>query len=851
MVRRILALIGPLAGIALFVVAFIALPRELRPLHYHQILVQIDYTPAFSVLLSIAITAVNLLVLGCCEILAFRYIGSTLSPAKILVTSMIAATFSNTVGFSSVSANAVRNRIYSQEGLSTLDIAKLKVISGGITFWLGLGTVAGFLLLSNAPAVAGTLHCSRGIPVIMGLAGLCSVAAFILAASFAKNPLKIDSWEFFLPRAALTLPLLALACLDWASFGLALYILLPPGTISFPVFMAAFVIAQLAGFGSRIPGGIGVFEAVFLFLLRNYPLSPLVGALVVYRGVFYLLPLAASAILLGIYEHEGRRAKIGGVAFAIGQWGRGVVPYFFAIMIFIGGIILLFSGATPAEHHRFYWLREVMPLPVVELSHFLASLIGMALLILSAGLYRRYDSAFHLTLYLLAGGAVFTFLKGIDYEEAIILTCMFAVLLPSRREFYRRGSFVHEPLTPTWMIAVILALASSVWLGFFAYKHVAYSHDLWWQFSFASHSSRFLRATVGASTLLFGYSMIRLLSPARVRAEVCRHDIRDIVNAILATRSSHSRSFLSLLEDKSFIISEAHDAFLMYGVSGRSIVGMSDPVGNERSFPALVWKFKELCDEHGAWPVFHEIGGNYLNLYLDIGLTLFKVGEEARVALPEFSLDGSRRKSLRYYARRLATEGWEVAIVRPEEVEAIIPDLKIISDSWLAKKHTREKRFSLGSFITRYLVQTPIAIVRRGETIVAFSNLWLTATREEFSVDLMRYSENAPDSVMEYLFIKLILWGRENGFRWFDMGMAPFSGADDRQVAPIWNRFAAFLYAYGEEYYNFQGLRRFKEKFDPTWKPCYMAVPGGLTLPLVLKDLSSLTSGGFRGVFAK
>ena len=150
----------------------------------------------------------------------------------------------------------------------------------------------------------------------------------------------------------------------------------------------------------------------------------------------------------------------------------------------------------------------------------------MAFLILSAGLYRRYDSAFHLTLYLLAGGALFTFLKGIDYEEAIILTCMFAVLLPSRREFYRRGSFVHEPLTPMWMAAVILALASSVLLGFFAYKHVAYSHDLWWQFSFASHASRFLRATVGASTLLFGYSMKKLLSPARVRAEVCRYPAR-------------------------------------------------------------------------------------------------------------------------------------------------------------------------------------------------------------------------------------------------------------------------------------------------------------------------------------
>jgi phosphatidylglycerol lysyltransferase len=851
MIRRIFGLLGPLAGIALFAASFITLQHELRTIHYHQILAQIDYTPAASVFLAMLVTVVNFFALGGCEILGFRYLKSTLAPVKILVTAMIAASFSNTVGFSSVSATAVRNRIYSQEGLSTLDIAKLRVISSGITFWLGLGAVAGLLLLLNASAVAGALHCA---PLVTRAAGWMSfglVAAFIVVAAIKKSGVKIDSWEFVLPSPRLTLPLLFLACVDWASFGIALYVLLPPRSIAFPLFMAAFVAGQVAGFMSRIPGGIGVFEAVFLFLLRSFPLSPLVGALVIFRGVFYLLPLAASAVILGVYEHEERREKIGGVALAIGQWGRGVVPYFFAIMIFIGGMILLFSGATPAEHHRFYWLREVMPLPVVELSHFLASLIGMALLILSAGLYRRYDSAFHLTLYLLAGGAVFTFLKGIDYEEAIILTCMFAVLLPSRREFYRKGSFVHERLTLGWMVAVILALASSVWLGFFAYKHIAYSHDLWWQFSFASHASRFLRATVGASTLLFGYSMMRLLAPARVHPAVCRHDMYDLVKSILATSSSHSRSFLSLLDDKSFIVSEPNDAFLMYGVSGRSIVAMSDPVGNDRSFPSLVWRFKEMCDEHGGWPVFHEVGGRYLSLYLDIGLTLLKVGEEARVELREFSLESKGRKSLRYYSRRLSNEGWEVVIVPPHRVGAILPSLKAVSDSWLAKKHTREKRFSLGRFSAPYLTQTPIAVVVRDDTIVAFANLWLTATREEFSVDLMRYSEAAPESVMEYLFVRLIFWGREHGYRWFDLGMAPFSGVEDRQVAPLWNRFAAFLYAYGEEYYNFQGLRRFKEKFDPVWEPCYMAVPGGLTLPLILKDLSSLTSGGFKGVFAK
>ena len=277
---------------------------------------------------------------------------------------------------------------------------------------------------------------------------------------------------------------------------------------------------------------------------------------------------------------------------------------------------------------------------------------------------------------------------------------------------------------------------------------------------------------------------------------------------------------------------------------------MSGAVGNEKSFGSLVWRFKELCDQHGGWPVFHEISGRYLNLYLDIGLTLLKLGEEASVDLGEFSLEGAARRGLRYHTRRVAREGWEMAIVPPHEVAALLPVLKTVSDAWLTK-HYREKRFSLGSFNADYLSQMPLAIVRRGGVTVAFANMWLPAARDEFSVDMMRYSGDAPDSVMEFLFVQLFLWGREQGYRRFDLGMAPFSGVEDRDVAPLWNRFAAFLYSYGEEYYNFQGLRRFKEKFNPAWEPWYMAVPGGLTLPLVLKDLSSLTSGGLKGIFAK
>lgn len=72
---------------------------------------------------------------------------------------------------------------------------------------------------------------------------------------------------------------------------------------------------------------------------------------------------------------------------------------------------------------------------------------------------------------------------------------------------------------------------------------------------------------------------------------------------------------------------------------------------------------------------------------------------------------------------------------------------------------------------------------------------------------------------MEYLFIQLMSWGREQGYHWFDLGMAPLAGLENRSLAPLWNRLAAFLSRHGEHFYNFQGLRQYKEKFDPVWEP--------------------------------
>ena len=175
----------------------------------------------------------------------------------------------------------------------------------------------------------------------------------------------------------------------------------------------------------------------------------------------------------------------------------------------------------------------------------------------------------------------------------------------------------------------------------------------------------------------------------------------------------------------------------------------------------------------------------------------------------------------------------------------------MVSEEWLRSKRTREKRFSLGAFDEDYLARCPLAVVRHGGRIAAFANVWAPDCREEVSVDLMRHTDAAPSGVMDFLFIELLLWAQQSGYRWFSLGMAPLGGFESHRLAPLWNRLGALLFRHGGEFYNFKGLRSFKDKFDPVWEPRFLASPGGLAVPFVLTDVAALISGGVAGVVAR
>jgi phosphatidylglycerol lysyltransferase len=104
---------------------------------------------------------------------------------------------------------------------------------------------------------------------------------------------------------------------------------------------------------------------------------------------------------------------------------------------------------------------------------------------------------------------------------------------------------------------------------------------------------------------------------------------------------------------------------------------------------------------------------------------------------------------------------------------------------------------------------------------------------------------------MDYLFTDLMCWGRAQGYQWFNLGMAPLSGFEQRTLAPLWNKVGAFVFRYGDAFYNFQGLRQYKEKFDPLWTTRYLASPGGVALPVILANVASLVSRGLAGVVTK
>jgi lysylphosphatidylglycerol synthetase-like protein (DUF2156 family) len=523
-----------------------------------------------------------------------------------------------------------------------------------------------------------------------------------------------------------------------------------------------------------------------------------------------------------------------------------VAPIVAAVLTLAAGVMLLTSGARPSVPGRFMRLMDQAPLLLIEISHFVSSVLGLALILLAFGLRARLDGAWAATLGTLLVAAPLALLKGFVWEETAILAGLAVLLLPFHGAFPRTARLTRMEITPGWLISALAALVGAGAIGVWSFEHADYGGQAWWRVMVDADAARAIRAWAGAAVALFAFGIWRLVAmaaPPRVVGEA-DPDFERVRTILRNAEAADPNSNLALLGDKRFLFSASGESFLMFGVRGRSWIALGGPVGRRDERLELFWAFREQADAHAARPGFYNIDAEDLPEVVELGFSIQKVGESATVPLESFSVEGRRRGNLRRAWRKAGEEGVSFEVLQGEALAAVMDELAAISDAWLETQSGGDKGFSMGGFTPSYLLEFPVAVARFQGRIIAFASLWITAGRGSFSVDLMRHISGGPKNVMDYLFIEIIEWGRAQGYEAFEFGMAPLAGLEDRPLAPILSRVGRLLFDRGGELYNFRGLRKYKDKYDPVWRPRYIAAPHKWDIPILMADVGLLSSGG-------
>jgi phosphatidylglycerol lysyltransferase len=393
-------------GAVFFVVAVWIIERVLGEYAWNDVLTSMASIAPAKILAAVVLTAASYFLLIFYDVLALRYVGAKVPLTVTAATSFAANAVGHSVGLTALSGGSIRFRMYSGAGLGAAQIAQI-IGFCTLTFVLGTALLLGGSLLLEAQRAAPILHLAPGIVSACGALLTFAVAGYFVLNLARRAPLPVLRWQLRLPGPQLAFAQIAIAAIDLAVTAAVLYVLLPAGaTDNFGVFLGLYLIALAAGVVSNVPGGLGIFETVLLLMLPAVPPHEALSALLAYRVIYYLLPFVAALLVVASREVWARRIDLAGATAWLRAWLRAVTPQALAAGVFLCGLVLLFSGATPAADARLHVLRHIVPLSLLELSHLIGSAAGVALLLLARGLQRRMDAAWHVTVVLLVAGII-------------------------------------------------------------------------------------------------------------------------------------------------------------------------------------------------------------------------------------------------------------------------------------------------------------------------------------------------------------------------------------------------------------------------------------------------------------
>ena len=784
----------PLLAIGLFVLAIWTIHHSIAAIHFSQIRREIVATPRALLLLALGLTGASFLALAFQDYVALWSTGKRISFWRAALGSFIAQSVAHSTGFSILIGGALRCRYYMALGLSFADTMKVQLSFSG-TFGMATCILLGLsFLLDPSLAEAQMAFLPSGAVRAIGILLLLGPAAVFVWRAVHVGPLRILGRQIDMPDTRHLLPQTLLSLADVSFMGAVLYVFLPDGLhISYPALIGFFAIAMTIGVTSHVPGGLGVFEATILLLVSPSAdlLPALVSALVMFRFVYYFVPLILGGLAVAVTEglrHRGRLRALGekalGESIEIG--GSPVVPMVFAMLTFLAGTFLLASSALPGTHWRLALLNNFLPQSLLEGSNLLSAVGGTLLLLLGRALSRRLRQAWWSTEILLAVNTVLALTKGLDYEVAALSALLFVALLPCKSQFYRSGRLIDQRLTPVWLLGIVGVVAGMCWLLVFAYRHIDYNQQALMQFELQRHAPRSLRAVALMLVTLAGaliWQSLRAIQPRlTLGGEIDYRRLHPLVR-----RSPRASAHLALTGDKSLLWTEDSDACLSYGLKGHSLIAVGDPIGPAGKWGDLIWDLRDLADSRGGRVVFVDVGGEAMPIYLDLGLQPLRLGVRAYLSLSACDPAAWLAADAPGAVFPAAGSDLTLEVCRNGAVDRIMSEIAAISDQWLEHYQLRERHATRGHFSRDYVAHCPVAVLRRQDKILAFAVIWTGAGRQECEIDLLRWLPAAAPEVPSQLLAGLLAWAKTEGIARFALGLQPAPHEADPRAALFWH----------------------------------------------------------------
>lgn len=533
------------------------------------------------------------------------------------------------------------------------------------------------------------------------------------------------------------------------------------------------------------------------------------------------------------------------------------------------GVMNLLSAVTVGIRERDKWFDThfpfndvIFPFEFRQGGHIFAAITGFFLLMLAANLSRRKQIAWLLTVALLIVSMITHLLKGLDYEESILAAALLIQLLLMRDVFTAKSD---QPSISQGFKVLIGALLFTLAYGTAGFYLAAERH---YQVNFSlpealvqtlamfftednagleprTRYGRFFAHSiyvVGALTM--SYAMFMLLRPVLLRGEPATPEERQRAKTIVEHYGRSSLARLTLLNDKAYYFSPSGKSVIAYASKGRGAIALGDPIGPQEDRKEAIFSFQQFCQRNDWHSAFYQTLPDDLELYRTLGFRVLQIGEEAIADLKAFTLQGKAGKDWRAALNRMKKLGYEAKFYQPPLSDQLLKDLKNVSDEWLEMTQGSEKHFSLGWFDDEYLRDCEIVVVQKNDgTISAFANVIPEYQLNEITIDLMRRRTEVEQGTMDFLFTSMFQEFKDRGYDTFNLGLVALSGVGEKPQSPRLERALHYLYSHLNQFYNFQGLYAFKEKFKPRWEPRYFIYPSRRALPEVIVALIRADSG--------